>query len=39
MEQVTYTTIHDTRNAWMALCAMTRKSDGGSAQSCIEVKK
>ena len=30
MERVTYTTSHDIKNAWMALCAMTKKSDGGS---------
>ena len=29
---------HDIGNAWMALCAMTKKSDRGSTQSCIEMK-
>ena len=38
MGQVTYTTSHDIRNAWMALCAMTKKSDGGSTHSWVEVK-
>ena len=38
MERVTHTTNHGIKNAWMALCAMTRKSDGGSAQDCVEVK-
>ena len=38
MERVIYTTSHDIRNAWMALCAMTKKSDGGSTHSCVEVK-
>ena len=28
----------DIRNAWMALCAMTKKSDGGSTRGCVEVK-
>ena len=30
--------IHDTGNAWMVLCTMTKKSDGGSMQDCIEGK-
>ena len=38
MGRVTYTTSHDTRNAWMALCAMTKKSEGGSTQIALKGK-
>ena len=29
---------HDIRNAWMALCAMTKRSDGGSARVALKGK-
>ena len=36
MERVTYATSHGIGNAWMALCAMTKKSDGGSTQVALK---
>ena len=38
MERVTYTTSHDIRNAWMALCAMTKKSERGSTWIALKGK-